>query len=138
MFLYGGERLIAELENGDYGLETNTIEGELVVLPNTIIPYANDYFSINHTNKDYLFKVLSVTTDTLESGANFWKIQYKLDRHTSADINKQIAEEYTMILNNIGTNFNAIIRSNDYDFIEQLDSIILDLKKYYKALFYHI
>ena len=39
MFLYGGERLIAELENGEYGLETNTIEGELIVLPNTITPY---------------------------------------------------------------------------------------------------
>ena len=41
-----------------------------------------------------------------------------------------------MIINNVGTKYNPIIRSNDYDLIEELDNILITLKKYYKDLFF--
>ena len=58
------------------GLQSSTIEGEFYVLPNTFIPYADDHFNIIHADKSYLFKVTSVTTDTLDNGANFYKCAY--------------------------------------------------------------
>lgn len=135
-YLYGIERILADFENGDWGLEANAIEGEAIVLPNTIVPIANDYFTINHIDQKLLFKVTSVTPDTIDNGANFYKIQYKLDQLTDESILKQVAEEYTMVVNNVGTRFNTIIRNNDYNFIERTESILVKLKDYYINLFY--
>lgn len=135
-YLYGIERITADYENGDWGLESNAIEGEAIILPNTIVPIANDYFTINHVDQKLLFKVTSVTPDTIDNGANFYKIQYKLDQLTDETILTQVAEEYNMIINNIGTQFNTIIRKNDYNFVEKIEVILERLKTYYVNLFY--
>jgi hypothetical protein len=136
MLIYGIERIVTELENGDFGLEANTIEGEGIILPNTIIPMAEDYFTITYLNQNVLFKVISITSDTLENDSNFYKISYKLDKITTDDIDLQVVDNYNMIVNNVGTRFNTIIRSNDYNFIEKVESILDRLKSYYTTLFY--
>ena len=135
-YMYGIEKIIVDYDNGDWGLEAGGIEGEAIILPNTIIPIANDYFTINHVDQKLLFKVTSVTPDTIENGANFYKIQYKLDQLTDEAILKQVAEEYTMVINNVGTQFNTIIRKNDYDFVDKVEAILERLKTYYVNLFY--
>lgn len=137
LFIYGLERIVVDMNNEEWGLESSGIEGEAIILPNTIIPIANDYFTIDMIkNKKLLFKVLSVTVDTIENGSNFYKIQYKLDLLTDEDIKKQVVEEYTMVVNNVGTRFNTIIRKNDYDFINVAETITVRLKDYYINLFY--
>ena len=136
-FLYGLERITVNLELGDYGLESNPIDGEAIILPNTIVPIPGDYFIIDYTGKDYLFKVTEVNVDTLDSGSNFYKILYKLDQTDSQNILSQVIDSYNMIINNVGTKFNPIIKSNDYNFIIILEDILLRLKKYYKNLFYN-
>lgn len=135
-YLYGIERILNDLENGEWGLESNSIEGDAVILPNTIIPIANDYFVINHIDKALLFKVTNVTPDTIENGANFYKISYKLDQLSDESINKQVTDEFEMVINNLGTQFKSIIRTNDYNYIEKIDSIFERLKDYYCELFY--
>lgn len=135
-YLYGIEKIITDYENGDWGLEANSIEGEAIILPNTIVPIANDYFTIEHVDQKLLFKVTSVTPDTIDNGANFYKIQYKLDQLTDESILKQVAEEFNMIINNVGTQFNTIIRKNDYNFVEKVEVILERLKTYYVNLFY--
>lgn len=138
-YLYGLDRVQLSLDNGDWGLESDAIEGEAVVLPNTFIPYPNDYFYIDYVNKQYLFKVTNVNMDTLENGSNLYKLSYKLDQtdYTEDKLNIQVAEEFTMIINNIGTQFNAIIRSNDHDLILSLEIILDHLKEYYNNLFFN-
>ncbi|MGL5330907.1 MAG: hypothetical protein ACRDD7_16710 [Peptostreptococcaceae bacterium] len=136
LFLYGLEKITVQLENGDWGLEADSITGESIILPNTIIPIANDYFTIDHIEKKLLFKVINVTTDTIENGSNFYKIEYKLDQLENTSIEKQIVDEFNMIINNVGTNFNPVIRKNDYEFIETVDVILERLKTYYRQIFY--
>lgn len=136
LYLYGIERIVTNIDNGEWGLEADSIEGEAIVLPNTIVPIANDYFTINHVDKKLLFKVLSVTSDTIENGANFYKIQYKLDQLTDEKILEQVSNNYTMIVNNVGTQFKSIIRKNDYDFIDKVEDTLIRLKTYYNNLFY--
>lgn len=136
LYLYGIERIVTNIDNGEWGLEADSIEGEAIVLPNTIVPIANDYFTINHIDKKLLFKVLSVTSDTIENGVNFYKIQYKLDQLTDEEILEQVSNNYTMIVNNVGTQFKSIIRKNDYDFIDKIEDILIRLKTYYNNLFY--
>lgn len=140
-YIYGMDKIATELEQGDYGLETNSIEGEAIILPNTIVPYPGDYFKVDlNYLKDipYLFKVISVNVDTLEDGANFYKINYKLDRLTDKELSMLIVDEFSMVVNNVGTNYNSIIRKNDYNFIETMENISTRLKEYYKHLFYSI
>lgn len=136
-FLYGLERISTQLETGDFGITATPIEGEAIILPNTIEPLPNDYFTIDYLDQKLLFKVTEVTFDTIENDANFWKISYKLDRLEDIDILDQISDEFEMIVNNIGTQFKSIIRKTDYDFIERLEIIIDRIRQYYNSLFYN-
>lgn len=135
-YLFGIDKIMVNLNNDEYGLEADSIEGEAIVLPNTFIPYPDDYFSIKYLYKKVLFRVLEVTIDTLESGANFYKINYKLDQVDETIIDGQVVEEFKMIVNNIGTNYNTIIRSKEYDLIEKMEDISSILKEYFRNLFF--
>ena len=135
-YIYGLERIQLQVDNGDFGAESDTIEGEAIILPNTITPYPGDYFKINYIKENMMFRVISVTPDTLEDGANIYKISYKVDSSLDHDEDINVKDSYNMILNNVGTKFNPIIRSEKYDLIEELDNFLVSLKNYYKSLFY--
>ena len=53
--LYGFDKMQTQIEAGDFGAESDAIEGEAVILPNTIKPFPQDYFSINHVGKSIHF-----------------------------------------------------------------------------------
>lgn len=135
-FLYGIERININLQDGDYGLESDAIEGEAIILPDTIEPTPNDYFSISYVNETLLFRVNSVNMDTLEDGANFWKIDYKLDQWEEGKIDNFVVDNYNMIVDNVNTQFKSVIKSTDYQLIEFLENLSDTLKEYYISLFY--
>ena len=135
LFIYGLEAINISMENGDYGLQAGEISGEGIVLPNTIVPYPGDYFKIDYLHeKTLLFRVTEVTTDTLENESNIYKINYILETSTEHDI--PVENTYQMVIENVGTSFNSIIREESYNLIAKLDNTLVTLKKYYKALFY--
>lgn len=136
--LYGIEQISISMENGEYGAEASEIAGEAIVLPNTIIPYPGDYFNIIYTEENLLFRVIDVTPDTLENGANIYKIQYKLESSQLEEVLEadNIEDKYNMIVNNIGTGFNTIIRHESYNLIKSLDQVLYNLRIYYKSVFY--
>ena len=136
--LYGIEQIAISMENGDFGAEASEITGEAIVLPNTIIPYPGDYFHIIYTQEKLLFRVIDATPDTLENGANIYKIQYKLESSQLEDVieSDNIENKYNMIINNIGTGFNTIIRHESYNMIKKLDQVLFNLRTYYKSIFY--
>lgn len=135
-FIYGLQQIIAELDLGDWGLEANTIEGEAIILPNTIIPCPNDYFIIDHLKHPLLFKVTAVTSDCLENGNNVYKISYKLDNIDHTLIDFDIADEYRMIVDNVNGEYKSIIRNTDYEIIDDVEKTLTMLKEYYVKLFY--
>ena len=136
--IYGIEQIAISMENGDYGPEASEISGEAIVLPNTIIPYVGDYFHVCYTKEKLLFRVIDVTPDTLENGSNIYKLQYKLDSSKLDTIMEpeNIEDKYNMIVNNLGTGFNPVIRHESYNMIKALDKVLLDLRTYYKSVFY--
>lgn len=138
--IYGIDRILVDYQVGDFGVESD-IEGEGLILPNTVIPCADDYFCINYVkDKAILFRVQSVTIDTLESGANFYKIRFALDKTDEASLdslnNHQLVDVYEYVPSNVGSNFVAILRKSDKDLVDRLDSIYSTLKKYFVSLFY--
>lgn len=138
MMIYGIEQIAISMENGDFGPEASEISGEAIILPNTIIPYVGDYFNIIYTDEKLLFRVIDATPDTLENGANIYKIQYKLESSRLEDTieEENIEDHYNMVVNNIGTGFNAIIRHESYNMIKKLDQVLYNLRTYYKSIFY--
>lgn len=121
---------------GDFGLTSDEISGDTVVLPDTWVPYPNDYFSVDHLNKDMLFKVTNVTENTFPNGANFYKVEFTYEHLTSDEINKQVVQEFRMVLDNVGTEYKSIIKEDIYATAEKLDSIILNLQTYYIQSFF--
>lgn len=135
--LYGIDKIALNLNITDFGLESSSVEGEAIILPNTIKPNINDYFSLNYYDKDILFRVIAIDVDTVENGVNFYKINYKIDKIEKSElINKQVVDKFTMIINNIGTNFKPIIKLNEFNYMQALNNIINQLNIYYISLFY--
>ena len=136
--LFGMERIQVQMESGDFGIEADSIEGEAYIPPNAFKPYPQDYFIINHTDEEYLFKVTNVSLDTLPTGANMYKIAYKLSSHDSdnTDIDDLVVDNFVMDTTNIGTNLSLILKSDDYNYTTRLENICLNLKTYYRSLFY--
>lgn len=141
-YLYGIDKIMINLDMGEYGLESDSVEGEAYVLPNSFIPTPQDYFLINYIktkNTTLLFKVTSVSPDTIENGANFYRVNYKLstiEKYMVDNIDKQVSETYRMIISNIGTNFNVVIKNSDYEYISIFETITDRLKEYYRSLFF--
>ena len=136
VLLFGIERISTELEMGDFGLEGNEIEGECILPPNTFKPYPDSYFTIDHVTKNKCwFRVTKVTIDTLENGNNFWKLSYVMDR-VGEDFNPIVEKNFKMISDNVGSNFKSIIRDEQYNFVERLESVCETLSKYYHSIFW--
>lgn len=138
MILYGIENPFSiTLENDEFGLAAQSIEGEAIILPNTIIPGMDDQFIIDYIKEKLIFKVTHVESDTLEDGSNLYKIQFKSSTSTIKQLESQVVESFEFIASNSGTQFSPIIQSSIVDFIDKIYNEIKCLKKYYKSIFYN-
>ena len=136
-FIYGIEQILTELEVGDYGTESAEISGDGIILPNTITPRPGDFFSISYVKEDILFKVNEVSSDTLDTGANIYKIGYSVEYTDSIDkIDAQVEKNFNFVVNNVGTDFKTIIQDCDYDLAKQLEVLIENLITTFEDIFF--
>lgn len=135
-YIYGIEQMMIEMEHGEFGAESSEITGEGFVLPNSIIPYVGDYFKIGYLEEDYMFRIIDATPDTLENGANIYKITYKLESEKDHEQDLNVKDNYEMVTNNVGTGFNVVIRSEKVGLIKRLEEFLYNMKKYYMETFY--
>lgn len=135
--LFGGVQFQVDLDVTDYGLASNEIAGELTVMPNTFRPYPGDFMRIKHIGNQYLFKVINVNVDTLPNGANYYRIGFEYDKlDYASDLDKQVVNRFKMIVNNVGTEYQAIIREEIYDIIDRIENVNYSLKKFYHDIFF--
>ena len=135
--LYGIERITTEYDVSDFGTEASQIAGEAIILPNTITPRPGDFFSISYVKETVLFKVNSVSPDTLDNGANIYKLEYALELTNAVDkIESQIEKTFNFIPRNVGTDFKTIIESCDYELIDSLESLVELLITYFENIFF--
>lgn len=137
LFLYQFNRVELNLENDEFGMEGQEITGESYILPNTITPYEGDYFEVKHVkDSTWLFKVTDVQRDTLENGANVYKINWLLDRTNNREILKNVVEEFQYRNVQAGSNTRAVVLMSKYKMAEQLDQIGETIRNYFVDLFY--
>lgn len=136
--IYGIDQIKIDISDDEEGL-TGSYEGDGIILPNTIKPLPNDFFTISYLGKDYLFMVTSIDYDTLKSN-NYYRIGFTL-KSTSPDsvedIDKQVIEKYNCIFKNIGTEDNCIIREDAYLKIQEVIKTCETFIKKYITLFYN-
>jgi len=134
--VYGLEGFSPNLTKEDYGYNTE-VESEITILPNTIRPLPDDYFSIKYSEEVCLFKVTEVNSDRLD-GKTFYKVNYKLSSSKVDDIEEQTNEDsYVQIYDNLGTKENSIIHSKAFEIIQYIDGIIYELIKDYNGKYYN-
>ena len=136
--LYGIEQIILQLQDTDQGLDSS-FESEAVIAPGSIKPVQNDFFVIPYLKDPYLFRVTEVIYDTIMSD-NYYKIGYKLEYIDDAEVrnlDNQVHEKYTCILENIGTENNCIIQLESKDLLDKIDAMYDDMASTYKSLFYN-
>ena len=134
LLIYGMSELAVDFQNGDFGLESSDIEGEAFIPPNIFVPIPGSFFVVQGI--EGIFKIDNVTTDTVESGANFYKFHYKFDRDDSNLVEKQVINRYKFLLDKVGTDMNPLILQEDYDTAEILQAALIELTRFYISLFY--
>lgn len=135
--LYGMDQIVLALQDQDQGLDTE-FSGEGIILPNTIKPLENDYFMIPILHDVYLFRVTEIAYDNVMPD-NFYKISFMLefiDREKVEELEKQANEQYTCILDNIGTENKCIIETGMMQKINAIETMYSEMATTYLALFY--
>ena len=136
--LYGLEKVLVTLADTDDGTEGEEISGDAIILPNTIHPYAGDFFTIDHAKEKVLFRVIEAQSDTFENGANVYQINYKLEHNSNELIEKfNVGVESTFVLNNVGTQYNSVIENKKYNIIQRIEETCSCMRQYYKSIFYN-
>lgn len=135
--LLGFSKIELQTDMDEFGLESNKIEGECYILPNTIIPTEGDYFEVEHIkDSTWLFFVKDVQKDTLDNGSNVYKISYKLEYTNHDQILNNIVYNFRMIDYKEGTNVAKVVRCEDYDIALLMNDKVVMLKNYFMDLFY--
>ena len=135
--LYGIEQMVLSLQDADQGLDTD-YSSECNILPGTIKPLANDFFTIPYLQDAYIFRVTEISYDTVMPD-NFYKIGYKLeyiDDEKLLLLEKQTEDKFECVLENIGTDKKCIIHKESFIRIHELEKMYEDMKQSYLAMFY--
>jgi hypothetical protein len=136
--IYGMEAIQLDIDEGDEGLNSS-YDGELIILPDTITPYPDDFFILEHKGHKFLFRVTGVNYDTIKSN-NFYKISFTIkyvEEEDSVKILEQVTEKFTCVVGNIGTEDRCIIEDGVYELLQRMQYLYNDIAERYKLFYYH-
>lgn len=136
--IYNLEAVMLALEDSESGLDSN-YTGEACILPNTIKPLPNDFFLINHLNKSYIFRITEIGYDNIRPD-NYYKIGFRLeylDDIRAEELNNQVNDVFSCVLQNIGTENQCIIQEEYLNRIHEIDTMYNDMVQTYMTIFYN-
>ena len=136
--VYGLDAVQLDIDEGDEGLNGSFDGGELVILPDTITPYPDDFFILEHKGHDFLFRITGVNYDTIKSN-NFYKLTFTIKyvtKEESVKIMEQVTEKFTCIVGNIGTEDRCIIEDEMYELLQRMQYLYNDICERYKLFYY--
>jgi hypothetical protein len=138
--LYGLPQFNVDMNLGEFGVESSEIGGEFLVLPNTIVPIVDDYFTIPYLTKPYIFRVNNVSLSSLESGQEYYICRFHLDNSIDDYVeylnSVNLAYEYNFEIANVGTNKSTLFTDAEQNAISVLDKLYDRFRTYYVELFY--
>lgn len=110
--LYNADKAVFDLDYDDImGISGNS-ESSGTLLPNTVEPIPNDYFTVDYMENRFMFKIMNIETEDHIKSNNYFKIGFKYDGKNDGSIEKQIENSFTCMYDNIGTEDVSIIRDD--------------------------
>ena len=134
--LYGLDTITLMLERGDTGLNT-VFEGEAILLPNTVKPSSDDFFTFGYINDIYIFRIIGVSNDSIKNSP-FYRLTFSLTKKVAKEeyVEQFTVDEYVSIFDNIGTQYDSVIRKKDYMVVEFIDELVDSLIDTFVTDFY--
>lgn len=138
--IYGLEQIVAQMTETDIGIDV-AYEGEAIILPGSIKPLPNDFFTIPYGADGFLFRVTGIEYDNIRPD-NFYKITFKLDeinteRVYELDCKVLDKDKFTCVLNNIGSENKCIIQEDYKERLDAINNMYFDMVSLYLSLFYN-
>lgn len=136
--LYGLDQMILQLNTSDQGLDSS-FESEATIMEGTIRPLENDYFMIPHLKDSYIFRVTAVDYDMVASDQSY-KISFVLeyiDNEKVEDLKTQTKNEFTCVMENIGTDERCIIEKSDHELLEKIDTMYNEIVNTFLTFYYN-
>jgi len=136
--IYGIEGIVMQLQEQEQGLDM-TFESEAIILPNTIKPLPNDFFTIDTLDSSFVFRITSIDIDSIRPD-NFYKISYRLEHindERNEILNNKVVDKFTCVLENIGTENTCIIEDEAFTKIKEIELMYENICDVYISLFYN-
>lgn len=133
--LYGVDASVFELNYDEISGVTGSSESQGILLPNTIEPIANDYFTVEYMDNKYLYKVIDINTEDHIKSNNYYRITFKFDGTFNDAILKQVSGKYTCLYDNIGTEDVTIIQDDALELVRKAEEKLDYIKSKYKNSF---
>ena len=124
--------------NDELQVEDINVEGEVTILPSTIVPKNMDFFMLNHLGMCALFEVIDVSFDSMKVDG-FYKIRYHLHSTSPAtveNLRKQVVKTYHVDMNEVGGKRDAVILEDDFVYREKVISMMNQMIEVYRSLYY--
>ena len=136
--IYGLDKIGLDYNVTDFGVEaSNPGSGDAIILPNTIEPRPGDFFVLSYLKENLLFKVNGVSLDTLDTGANIYKIEYATELTDSIEtIEEQVDKSFTFLVDNVGTDIKSVITDDDKNYMDKLSILIENMITIFNDLFF--
>lgn len=131
--VYGVDALDVANELSERGLEAN-VNGELLFLPNSVRPYAGDFFTFEYDGlESHLFRINDVQYDKI-SPKKYFRCQFSLYPDNVANIFDNVADDYECQFDD-SSNINIVKQSESAEKLKS-QNLIDGLIDKYKTLFY--
>lgn len=135
--LYGLENILIQLQDTDQGLD-GSYNSEAIILPSSLKPLQNDYFTIPYLKDSYVFKITDVSYDNIMPD-NYYKIEFILeyiDKDKEVQLEKQTISKFNCIFENMGTEEKIFIEDEYVDDLKKIDEMYSDMVELYLNLYY--
>lgn len=111
-------------------------EGNAIILPGSIVPQNDDLIVFQVLEQKYLYRVSNVEYSNT-SVRKFYRINFFVSPFDIDTLEaRQVAENYSTIYNNIGTNLDPVIPKKQFTFIQEIDKTLNYLMERYIRFYY--
>lgn len=135
--LYGIGMLELNTDEDEEGIEAN-VDGNFILPPHIFHPFPDDYFVINHLNRDMIFRVTAVNFDTPNANG-FFRCDFELwsgGNDNIIAVQHATIGHYHCVFDNIGTAKKAVIRDDNLVTLQKIHQLQLSLRETYLDKFY--
>jgi hypothetical protein len=130
--LFGFPTITSETEYDELlGHNSEGYSGEALILPDIIVPYEGDFFTINVINKLVLFQVNEVRQVNVKAKSHYYISFHLAVQDYLPKLERQVISKNTAIFTNIGTDERVVLEDGEYLMYLRFKTMYKNIHDYY-------